>query len=92
MSRKSIDDKLKKLGFNKVDEGKKHVYYEAKEIWGTHRVDLFYKFNKEKGNGKGKSLIQSYEKTINKQGFNNMCGITAKEAKLFIKKMKKKKW
>lgn len=39
----------------------------------------------------GKHLIQSYQKGVNKDGFNNVVGLTYEETKLAMKKYKQLK-
>jgi hypothetical protein len=80
---KTIDEKLKAIGFNKVDEDNYIVQYERKNEKYNYIqcLDLMSK-------NTGKHLISSYQKDINKDGFNNSVGLTMYESKLAIKKMR----
>lgn len=88
----SVDKKFAKLGFEKIKEKDGYVRYEKYEKVGkyTHEIDLVYKES-------GEHLIQSFVKKIeSKKGengyFETMVGLTEKEVKLCLKKMKKKGW
>ena len=84
---KSVDEKLKGLGFVKVENDTKWgVSYERKiaEFGYIQRLDISHKAS-------GKHLIQSYEKGVNKDGFNNVVGLTYYETKLAMKKYKQLK-
>lgn len=50
----------------------------------SQRVDILHKKS-------GKHLIQSYQEDVNKDGFNNVVGLTYKELKLFMKKYRQLK-
>lgn len=78
----SVDSKLAKIGFIKVEEGAFGVSYERKNPnYGyTQCLDLYHKAN-------GRHIMSSYEKGCNKNGFNNSVGLTAYEARLAVKKM-----
>lgn len=79
----SIDDKFKKIGFEKVKEDKYGSVYERPSEYGYVQViNILHKQS-------GRHLIQSYQKDLNKDGFNNMVGLTATETKLALKKMKR---
>lgn len=93
---KTIDEKFADLGFVKKSEDKYGVTYD-KEIYlhrelrdltiseydHTHRIFIGYKRN-------GNHIIQSFDPAlfdVNNIG-NCCCGLTEKEAKLSLKKMK----
>ena len=80
---KTIDEKFNDIGFVKVEETKFGAKYQRKENKYNYIqcLDLLHKAS-------GKHLIQSYQKDINKDGFNNMIGLSIYEAKLAVKKMK----
>lgn len=84
---KTTDDKISELGFNKTIDDEHMVRYErVNEHFGyTHRVDLLHKKNID-------NIIQSYDlNLIDEKFIGNTCiGLTAKEAVLFGKKLKKK--
>lgn len=88
---KSIDEKFAEIGLVKVKENEFSADYERQSKFGyTQCVDLVKKAS-------GKHIIQSYEKGINRDGFNNCVGLTMYEARLCMKKMKQmglkeKKW
>ena len=88
---KSTDDKLKELGFEKTRQTDGGVTYEKRE-YGTRRERTFYihvvEINRKLS---GKHLIQSFQKGLNSDKFNNVIGLTYKENKLFLKKMKEMK-
>lgn len=91
---KSIDDKLKDLGFEKVvEEGETEddlgtCYRRVVPINGgdiyVHRLDILHKAS-------GKHLIQSYEEGTNSDGFNNTVGLTYEITKLAMKKYRQLK-
>jgi hypothetical protein len=80
---KSIDMKFKDIGFIKISEDVYGARYEREipKYKYIQCLDLLHKEN-------GKHLIQSYQKGINKDGFNNDIGLGMYEAKLALKKMK----
>lgn len=80
---KSIDEKLKDVGFIKIREDKYGAEYERedKEYNYIQKLSFYHKRS-------GRHLILSYEKFCNKDGFNNVVGLTGYETKLAIKKMK----
>lgn len=89
---KSVDDKLKDLGFEKMNENEYGVTYEKEiSVGGKYRhvISIVQKSN-------GNHLIQSYEKEINSDKLNNAVGLTYKETKLAMKKYRqlkrKHKW
>lgn len=86
---KSVDDKLKDLGFDKNDEDKYGVSYSRvisinENNKYTHNLDILHKDN-------GNHIIQSYEEELNNDGFNNMVGLAYKETKLAMKKYRQLK-
>lgn len=92
---KSIDERFKELGFEKMEEENKYGVSYIKGITlndnvkYVHRIDIMRKSN-------GNHLIQSYQNGVNNDGLNNSVGLTYKETKLILKKyrqMKRKyKW
>ena len=91
---KSVDDKLKDLGFEKVvEEGETENKFGASYMRVVpinnddnyiHRLDILHKAS-------GKHLIQSYEEGTNSDGFNNMVGLTYEVIKLAMKKYRQLK-
>lgn len=83
---KSVDEKLKEIGFNKTSEDKYGATYEryvAKyDYW--QRVDIWHKAS-------GSHILQSYDRDLmDEKKIGNTCvGLTGYEMKLFLKKMKK---
>ena len=84
---KSIDEKFEYIGFCKTREDAFGASYEKDliELPYIHVIDIVHKAN-------GYHLIQSYQRGVNSDGFNNMVGITSYEAKLCREKMKKMGW
>lgn len=83
---KSIDDKFIDIGFVKIKENEFGADYERMTAYGyVQCLDLVRKAN-------GEHIIQSYERRINTEGFNNCVGLTMYEARLCIKKMKQMGW
>lgn len=92
---KTIDQKIKDLGFKKIDDNKYIVLYERdNRIYSDNRqygyrqvVSICHKRN-------GKHIIQSYDPDLfdQKKIGNTNIGLTYNELKLFMKKMKKKGW
>lgn len=80
---RTIDEKLYDIGFVKMSEDKYGAEYERENTkYGyIQTLSLPHKAN-------GKHLIQSYQKDVNKDGFNNVVGLTVYESKLALKKMK----
>lgn len=83
---KSIDKKIKELGFKKVADNKYAVSYERLDkVFGyTQCVDILHKAS-------GRHILQSYDKNLSDSlGIGNTSvGLTGYEMKLFYKKMKK---
>lgn len=84
---KSVDKKFSDIGFTKIKEDKFGASYERedKEHNFVQTLDLLHKAS-------GKHLIQSSQKGINANGFNNMVGLTMYETKLALKKMRQMGW
>lgn len=86
---KNIDKQLEKLGFKKVSDDQHIVSYERYNAIRhfTHVVNLCHKQHTE-------HIIQSYDKELfDAKGIGNTCvGLSYKETKLFLKKMRKKGW
>lgn len=82
---KSVDEKLKEIGFIKIEEDKYGVRYERKnsKYNFTQSVDILHKAS-------GRHILQSYDKDlIDEKKIGNTCvGLTGYEMKLFLKKMK----
>lgn len=82
---KSVDEKLKEIGFVKIEEDKYGVRYKRKDDKHSfvQTVDIFHKAS-------GRHLLQSYdaELTDQKKIGNTCVGLTGYEMKLFLKKMK----
>ena len=78
-----IDRNLAKLGFTKISEDVRGIYYQRidYDYDYIHIVSIGYDKN-------GDPTIQSYQKEINDDGFNNMVGLTMCELKLFVQRMK----
>lgn len=81
---KSVDEKLSEIGFVKSGENKQFgATYER--VNSEHNyvqcLDLLHKAS-------GRHLIQSYQKDVNLDKFNNSVGLSIYEAKLAVKKMK----
>lgn len=82
---KSVDEKLKEIGFVKIEEDKYGVRYERKnsKYNFTQSVDILHK-------SFGKHILQSYDPDLmdEKKVGNTCVGLTGYEMKLFLKKMK----
>lgn len=85
------DRKLEKLGFDKyyIDGTHENEYGVSfakpdRDHCGIHRIDIIYKAN-------GKHLVQSYQESINSDGFNNCVGLTYKEMKAAMSKYREMK-
>ena len=88
---KSVDEKLKELGFIKSEkEGEKENKYgvcyrrEIPKYGYVQRLDICHKAS-------GRHIIQSYEEEVNSDKFNNMVGLTYKETRLAMKKYRQLK-
>lgn len=75
------DKKLEKLGFIKRVENKHGAAYTRAndEYSYIHCLVILRKAN-------GDHIIQSYQRRVNSNGFNNVVGLTYKEMKLALKK------
>ena len=84
---KSADELFAEIGFTKVYESNLYVQYERfnEEYKYTQSLDLGHKHN-------GYHLIMSSVKEVNKEGYNNMVGLTMYETKLCLKKMRELGW
>lgn len=82
---KSVDEKLKEIGFVKIEEDKYGVRYERKnsKYNFTQSVDILHKAS-------GRHILQSYDPDLmdEKKVGNTCVGLTGYEMKLFLKKMK----
>lgn len=83
---KSVDERLKDLGFIKLDEDNFGVSYvkDVKKYGFRQRLDIMHKAS-------GKHLIQSYQEGTNSDGFNNVVGLSYEETKLAMKKYRQLK-
>lgn len=84
---KSIDEKLKELGFVKEEpENKYGVCYKRRvpEFNYIQKLDILHKAS-------GRHLIQSYQEGVNSDGFNNVVGLTYEETKFAMKKYRQLK-
>lgn len=81
---KNTDNRFKAIGYTKVKEDAYGACYEKETEHGyTHCIDILHKHS-------GYHIVQSYEKRLNNDGFNNMVGLTMYELKLCLKKAKEK--
>ena len=82
---KSVDEKLKEIGFVKIEEDKYGIRYERKNSKYNfiQSVVILHKSS-------GKHILQSYDPDLmDKKKIGNTCvGLTGYEMKLFLKKMK----
>lgn len=87
---KSVDEKLKDLGFEKAEKEDKFgaCYMRVVPINSddsyVHRLDILHKAS-------GKHIIQSYQENVNSDGFNNMVGLSYEATKLAMKKYRQLK-
>ena len=84
---KSVDERLKDLGFIKAKNDSKYgAFYirEITELGYIQCLDILHKAS-------GKHLIQSYQEGTNSDGFNNVVGLTYEETKLAMKKYRQLK-
>lgn len=86
---KTIDQRLKEIGFEKTDEDNLSVSYKRynKRFGYTHVVDILHKHS-------GRHILQSYDDSLyDQKNIGNTCvGLTAYELDLFLKKMKQLGW
>lgn len=87
---KNVDEKLKDLGFVKVENESKYgvCYMRTVSINSDdnyiHRLDILHKAS-------GNHIIQSYQEDVNPDGFNNMVGLNYEVTKLAMKKYRQLK-
>lgn len=92
---RTIDQKIEDMGFKKIDDNQFIVLYE--------RDFRLYSDNTQHGyrqvvslchKRSGRNIIQSYDPDLfdDKKVGNTCVGLTYKELKIFMKKMKKKGW
>lgn len=86
---KTVDDKLREIGFCIVDEGKNRICYERKNDVFDYTQVLYIGRN-----AKGRHFVQSFDKDlVDDKGVGNTCvGLTYYEMKLVMKKMRQKGW
>lgn len=79
---KSVDEKFNEIGFVKIKEDKYGASYERDlNKYGIIQcLNLLRKASEI-------HIIQSFQKDINIEGFNNMVGLSIYETKLALKKM-----
>lgn len=86
---KTVDDKFREIGFEKVVDNNHAVTYERKnEVYHyTQCLDILYKTS-------GRHLVQSYDIDLSDEdNTGNVCvGLTYYELKLVMKKMRQKGW
>ena len=86
---KTVNEKIKDLGFKIVRENNNIVSYERMNTQYNYIqcVDICHKKS-------GRHIIQSYDKNLfDTKHIGNTCvGLTYTEIKLFLKKMKQKGW
>ena len=86
---KSIDERFKEIGFNKIKEDEYGVRYEryVEEYKFTHTIDLLNKAS-------GRHIVQSCDNELSdRKNIGCTCvGLTMYEMKLCIKKMKQMGW
>lgn len=86
---KTIDQRLADLGYTKKEDTEYVVVYSKEEQnpHYTREVVLSHKRS-------GRHILQSYDPNLgDSKGIGNTCsGLTYKELKLFMKKMKQKGW
>lgn len=85
----SPDEKLRAIGFNKVDDNEYGVHYERliAEYGFTQVLSILHKKS-------GRHIVQSYDKDLvdSKNIGNTGVGLTYYEMKLAMRKMKEKGW
>ena len=84
----TVDQKLAKIGFNKVYEDVRRVHYERYD----KKYDYYHTVRIERRSVWNEFRLQSYdENLIDKKGVGNTnVALTIYEVKLFLKKMKQK--
>jgi hypothetical protein len=81
---KSVDERFAELGFFKVHESEYGARYEKRCAKYVHVIAIVSKRT-------GKHVIQSYEKAVNKECFNNAVGMTELEASAALDKLRELK-
>ncbi len=92
---KTVDEKLEELGFKKINDNQYCVVYERDNRVYADNNQYGYRQVVSIGHKRsGRHIIQSYDPDLfdNKSIGNTCVGLTYKEIKLFMKKMKKKGW
>ena len=86
---KSTDEKLKEIGFVKTQDDNYAVTYERFNIRYNYTQVLTIVHKKS-----GQHIIQSYDKYLmDNKGIGNTCvGLTYRETKLIMKKIREKGW
>ena len=88
---KSADRELEKLGFVKErDEDNKESKYGVSYIKNVPEYN-YKQILAIMCKSDGRHLIQSYEESVNSDGFNNCVGLTHKEMKAAMRKYRKMK-
>ncbi|MCI8795304.1 MAG: hypothetical protein HFG89_00400 [Dorea sp.] len=92
----SIDKKLRKIGFIKVYEDRGNGRFVSEDKYGVsyERWIEEYKYTQVldiRHKTSGKHLIQSFQKNVNADGFNNTVGLSYEETKLAMKKYRQMK-
>lgn len=84
---KIADKGFQRLGYEKVKDNDYRVSYETHVIENQFDkcIDVCHKVS-------GRHIIQSYQKDVNSDGFNNMDGMTGIETLLIFLKMLGKGW
>lgn len=79
------DKKFEKLGYTKVKESNFSVSYEKRisDFNYTQCIDIYHKENIP-------NIAISYQANVNTDGFNNCVGMSAKEMRAVLLKMKAK--
>lgn len=81
-----LDKQFEKIGFTKDEENEYGVHYRRhnEEHDYIQAISIVHKAN-------GNHLIQSYEKEVNTDKFNNVVGLNYHEMKLLMKKYRQMK-
>lgn len=80
-----IDEKLKAIEFNKIEESEDIVVYERQMTEYVQVLEIGHRDD-------GKHMIQSYQKGVNSDGCNNVVGLTMHETQLAMRKIWQKGW
>lgn len=80
---KTVDEKLEEIGFKKIKEDKYGAEYERynEQFKFTQKLDIMHKLS-------GNHIVQSYDVNSCTSKGCNMVGLTYKEMKLALAKMK----